>query len=362
MKCLLLKMLLIFIWLTSMIVCVWYIYSHGNVTPVISHRISRLHLKKSFPNSSRTCFNTGNKNTKVLKQVMERYNEKWKKQEDNMNRLRSELNNSCQGISEAIITQDNTPVGTQIKYDGEKNKLRKVTPNLFSTFSKEQPLKIFIRKTCAVVGNGGILVNSSCGEEINSAQIVIRCNLPPLGDSYNEDVGNKTDLVTANPSILLEKFQGLTEWRRPFLETMSNYGDSLLLLPAFSYIPNMPLSLRALYTLQEFGSPARPVFLNPRYLSCLARFWNSRGLAVARLSTGFIAASLALELCSDVRLYGFWPFPLHPSGCHPLANHYYDNRLGKKVHKMDAEFERLLSLHKEGVLKVHLGECQTDPR
>lgn len=103
---------------------------------------------------------------------------------------------------------------------------------------QENPFVNTTWDTCSVVGNGGILANSSCGEKIDSAQFVIRCetenllhnnylflsnivrnkftdhfplspflrcNLPPLENGYERDVGNKTDLVTANPSILMEK-------------------------------------------------------------------------------------------------------------------------------------------------------------
>ncbi|XP_030231057.1 alpha-2,8-sialyltransferase 8F isoform X1 [Gadus morhua] len=215
--------------------------------------------------------------------------------------------------------------------------------------------------TCSVVGNGGILSNSTCGEMIDSAQFVIRCNLPPVENSFLKDVGNKTNLVTANPSIFHQKFRGLQERRRPFMESMRRYNDSLMLLPAFSYSMNTAVSLRALYTIEDFESPIRPVFLNPEYLLNLHSFWSSKGLN-KRLSSGLMVASLALELCTNVHLYGFWPFDQHPLLQQPLNNHYYDNVPSKNVHAMPAEFDHLLRLHEQGVLKIHLGECRPSSR
>ncbi|XP_014059515.1 alpha-2,8-sialyltransferase 8E isoform X2 [Salmo salar] len=294
----------------------------------------------------------------VTEKVVERYSHSWKKQEDKFRNFRSLLSNRCHGLTKAMVTQANTPLGSKVVYDGEKRKPLQVTPELFSTFAKENPFVNTTWDTCSVVGNGGILANSSCGEKIDSAQFVIRCNLPPLENGYERDVGNKTDLVTANPSILMEKYGGLQERRRPFVESLRSYGDSLMLLPAFSYGHNTPVSLRALYTIQDFDSPSRPVFLNPEYLQSLARFWQGQGLRTVRLSTGLIVASLALELCANVHLYGFWPFNKHPHRHQNLTNHYYDDRQSKKtVHAMPAEFDHLLRLHTQGVLRIHLGEC-----
>uniref|UniRef100_A0A8C5BEE6 Alpha-2,8-sialyltransferase 8F-like n=1 Tax=Gadus morhua TaxID=8049 RepID=A0A8C5BEE6_GADMO len=217
--------------------------------------------------------------------------------------------------------------------------------------------------TCSVVGNGGILSNSTCGEMIDSAQVWTfsrcKCNLPPVENSFLKDVGNKTNLVTANPSIFHQK--GLQERRRPFMESMRRYNDSLMLLPAFSYSMNTAVSLRALYTIEDFESPIRPVFLNPEYLLNLHSFWSSKGLN-KRLSSGLMVASLALELCTNVHLYGFWPFDQHPLLQQPLNNHYYDNVPSKNVHAMPAEFDHLLRLHEQGVLKIHLGECRPSSR
>ncbi|KAM9345885.1 alpha-2,8-sialyltransferase 8F isoform 2-T2 [Symphorus nematophorus] len=295
----------------------------------------------------------------VIDKVIERYSHTWKKQEASYKDFRSQLSSMCHGSDKAIVTQANTPVGKKLVYDGEKRRTLQVTPEIFSTFTKERPFQNKTWDTCAVVGNGGILSNSGCGKMIDSAQFVIRCNLPPLKDGYEKHVGVKTDLVTANPSILLEKYGALMGHRLPFVESLRTYGDSLLLIPAFSFGHNTPVSLRAVYTIEDFKSPTRPVFFNPEYLQSLALFWRSKGLQAVRLSSGIIMASLALEICNNVHLYGFWPFSNHPDGSHTLTNHYYDDRQTKtKFHAMPVEFELLLRLHSQGVLRLHLGDCE----
>lgn len=150
------------------------------------------------------------------------------------------------------------------------------------------------------------------------------------------------------------------ERRRPFVESLRPYGQALMLLPAFSYGHNTPVSLRALYTLEDFGNNGPlPVFLNPEYMRRLSEFWRGRGLKSVRPSTGLIMASLALEICANVHLYGFWPFSIHSDDKRRITNHYYDDRESKKnVHSMPSEFEHLIKLHDQGVVRIHLGECQ----
>ena len=53
------------------------------------------------------------------------------------------------------------------------------------------------QKTCAVVGCSGILLNSSCGEEIDAHDFVIRTNLPGLR-GFEADVGKKQNITTLN--------------------------------------------------------------------------------------------------------------------------------------------------------------------
>ncbi|KAM4531107.1 alpha-2,8-sialyltransferase 8F [Odontesthes bonariensis] len=330
---------------------IWYTLdnNHSSKVPQRQHP-----QKKSASETSQSCKDC----SETINKVIERYSRGWKKQEENYQNFRTQLSSKCHGFDKAIITQANTPMGSKLVYDGEKKRSIKVTPEIFSTFAKGHPFSNKTLHTCAVVGNGGILVNSSCGKRIDSNQFVIRCNLPPLSNGYEKHVGIKTDLVTANPSILFEKYGALMGRRRPFVESLRSYGTSLLLLPAFSYGHNTPVSLRTFYTIEDFGSPTQTIFFNPEYLQSLALFWRSQGLNTVRLSTGIIMASLALEVCANVELYGFWPFGVHPHGRHALTNHYYDNRQTKtKFHAMPAEFDLLLKLHSQGVLRLHLENC-----
>uniref|UniRef100_A0A8C7WWZ5 ST8 alpha-N-acetyl-neuraminide alpha-2,8-sialyltransferase 6 n=1 Tax=Oryzias sinensis TaxID=183150 RepID=A0A8C7WWZ5_9TELE len=277
--------------------------------------------------------------------------------------FRSQLNSKCHGLEKAIITQANTPQGTKLVYDADRKRTLVVNAEVFNTFIKENPFPNKTWDSCAVVGNGGILANSSCGKTIDSAQFVIRCNLPPLSNGFEKDVGIKSDIVTANPSIITEKFFSLMRRRRPFAEAMRIYGNSMVLLPAFSFGQNTPLSVRAFYTLEDFESSARAVYFNPEYLRNLANFWRSEGLKSPRLSTGIMMASIALEVCSEVHLYGFWPFDVHPYSHQALTNHYYDDRKAKnKFHAMPTEFNLLLQLHRKGVLRLHLGDCTPDEK
>ncbi|XP_058269405.1 alpha-N-acetylneuraminide alpha-2,8-sialyltransferase-like isoform X4 [Hemibagrus wyckioides] len=298
--------------------------------------------------------------SEIIANLLANYTSIWTKQEKNLISFRSLLSDSSDAISNATVSQENSPVGKTFTFDGDPKRSLEVTPALFNLFPKESPFKTAPWDSCAVVGNGGILANSSCGKQIDSASFVIRCNLPPLSNGHERDTGNKTDLVTANPSILVEKYHALNEHRRSFVENIQIYGDALLFLPAFSFHRNTAVSLRALYTMEDFNSHGpRPVFFNPEYLSNLAKFWHDQGIHSLRLSTGIMVASLALELCNNVHLYGFWPFGIHPYTQQPLSNHYYDDRpVNKRMHAMPAEFEALLNLHNKGIIRLHLDECE----
>ncbi|XP_053861103.1 alpha-2,8-sialyltransferase 8E-like [Malaclemys terrapin pileata] len=272
-----------------------------------------------------------------------------------LGQYREQLGSCCNASDDLVLTQNNTQLGSQIVYDAQRNKKHPVKEELLEMLPQVSPFQGAPYECCAVVGNGGILRNSGCGPEIDHAQFVIRFNLPPM--DFADDVGTKSSVVTMNPSILHARFRGLSRWRRPFAEVVGAYGAPLLLIPAFSFVGQSTVSFQALYTLEDFGSPARAIFMNPEYLARLDGHWRSRGLRAKRLSSGFMLVNAALELCQHLTLYGFWPFPTDPEG-RLLPHHYYDNQPPKPgVHTMPDEFTRYVGMHMQGALRLHLGRC-----
>ncbi|XP_041476546.1 uncharacterized protein LOC121424533 [Lytechinus variegatus] len=77
-----------------------------------------------------------------------------------------------------------------------------------------KPIKIFLKgisvnetsvskiseraKSCALVGNSGILLNSGCGDLIDESELVVRMNLAKIGQEYSSDVGSKVSYMTIN--------------------------------------------------------------------------------------------------------------------------------------------------------------------
>lgn len=67
------------------------------------------------------------------------------------------------------------------------------------------------RDKCAIIGNGGILLNSHCGRDIDTEyDYVIRANLAKLR-GYTSDVGSKTTLMLMNGEATRQLFSLLTD-------------------------------------------------------------------------------------------------------------------------------------------------------
>ncbi|ROL01472.1 Alpha-2,8-sialyltransferase 8F [Anabarilius grahami] len=273
--------------------------------------------------------------------------------ERELNRIRLQF--CCNATESFIVTKRNTAVNQTIPYETSTTKTYKMTAELHSMLPEDIPWSGQRLDRCAVVGSGGILKNSSCGREIDSADFVIRFNLAAVNDS---DVGMKTDLITVNPSQI--RFKNLGTNPDPLLEKVSVYGNASLIMPAFAYTFCTSQSIKTLKVLQPIRPQQPVVFFSPSYLRTLDRFWKGRGLREVRLSTGFMLISTALELCEHVHVYGFWPFSSDLQE-RPVPYHYYDQlKPHRYMHKMPEEFVRLLQLHSQGALTLHLQPCSSD--
>lgn len=153
------------------------------------------------------------------------------------------------------------------------------------------------------------------------------------------------------------RFHKLEKWRRPFFRVLQMYKNASVLLPAFYTIRNTLVSFRVKYLLDDFGSPQQVYFFHPLYLLSVSRYWLNLGVRAKRISSGLILVTAALELCEEVHLFGFWAFPMNPSGFH-IMHHYYDNVKPKPgFHAMPSEIFAFLHLHSRGILHVHTGTC-----
>ncbi|XP_043923475.1 alpha-2,8-sialyltransferase 8F isoform X2 [Protopterus annectens] len=250
----------------------------------------------------------------------------WEKQPNELQALRLQLSICCNATNNFIVSRNNTPLGTNISYEVDRRRTIAVTWNIFRMLPESQALMGYPYKTCAVVGNSGILRNSSCREEIDHADFVFR-------------------------------YDKLTEKIEPFLNRVSSYGKAFLLLPAFSYRSNTAVSFKVYHIMEHVQADQKPIFFHPNYLRNLAKFWRSQGIKAYRLSSGFMLVSVALELCEDIRLYGFWPFSRTTEG-KKINHHYYDDQSPKPgFHAMPTEFYQYLKLHSKGIVKVQLGKC-----
>ncbi|KAF6133129.1 ST8 alpha-N-acetyl-neuraminide alpha-2,8-sialyltransferase 6 [Phyllostomus discolor] len=282
----------------------------------------------------------------------------WKRQVEEYENFRAKLASCCDAVQNFIVSQNNTPVGTNMSYEVESKNEILIRKAIFNMFPVSQPFVEHRYNQCAVVGNGGILSKSLCGAEIDKSDFVFRCNLPPTTGNVSEDVGSKTNLVTVNPSIIRLKYRNLKEKKAEFLEDIATYGDAFLLLPAFSFRANTGASFKVYNTLKESNARQKVIYFHPRYLKNLALFWRTKGLIEYRLSSGFMIASAAVELCENVKLYGFWPFSKTVQDT-PVSHHYYDNKLPKRgFHEMPKEYSQILQLHMKGILQLQFNKCE----
>ncbi|XP_004703155.1 alpha-2,8-sialyltransferase 8E [Echinops telfairi] len=304
---------------------------------------------------------------------------KWALNVTEANHFKSTLTRCCNAPSFLFTTQKNTPLGTKLKYEVDTSGVYHINQEIFRMFPKAKPsVARCITGTLARRGSAeevpevvmsnrmeaecdSLHTPGSCQAKDTAVHCISggqgRCNLPPISEKYSADVGVKTDVVTVNPSIITDRFHKLEKWRRPFFRVLQVYPNASVLLPAFYNTRNTDVSIRVKYVLDDFESPQAVYYFHPQYLVNVSRYWLSQGVRAKRISTGLILVSAALELCQEVHLFGFWAFPMNPSGLY-ITHHYYDNVKPRPgFHAMPSEIFNFLHLHSRGILRVHTGTC-----
>ncbi|XP_061898551.1 alpha-2,8-sialyltransferase 8B isoform X2 [Entelurus aequoreus] len=205
--------------------------------------------------------------------------------------------------------------GDVVHYVFDRHSTTNISENLYRLLPTVSPMKNQHHRLCAIVGNSGILLNSSCGPQIDSHDFVIRCNLAPV-EEYSDDVGRRTNLVTMNPSVVQRAFQDLVddEWRQRFLRRLQSLSGSVLWIPAFMAKGGEERVEWALRLIRQHTVDVRTAFPSLRLLHAVRGYWLTNNVHIKRPTTGLLMYTMATRFCQEIHLYGFWPFPHDPQG------------------------------------------------
>ncbi|KAL6506459.1 Glycosyltransferase 29 (sialyltransferase) [Orobanche gracilis] len=195
-------------------------------------------------------------------------------------------------------------------------------------------------KSCAVVGNSGILLKSEYGELIDSHEAVIRLNNART-KSFERSVGSKTNVSFINSNILHLCARRIGCSCHP-------YGDTV---PIVMYICQPGHFFD--YVVCSSSHKAPLIVTDPRFDVLCARIVKYYSLkrfiamtgkdvgewgpthdeATFHYSSGMEAVMLALGVCEEVSVFGF-------GKSKSAKHHYHTNQKGElSLHDYEAEYE-----------------------
>ncbi|XP_071956488.1 CMP-N-acetylneuraminate-poly-alpha-2,8-sialyltransferase-like [Antedon mediterranea] len=213
-----------------------------------------------------------------------------------------------------------------------------------------------LQGSCAVVGSAGILLNSSCGREIDAHDFVFRGNLAQT-IGFEQDVGSKIDMMVLNDASTARSGICLTNstnaCHNNSYDTFNQLNYAYVWISKFDATRNATFAHKLVIGINQNKLRVKIVYPYRGILGLVKRFWKNNNP-----SLGLIMYTAAATMCRRVSLYGFYPFYELPNG-QPLKHHYYDNRKLNYTtnHHMPAEYKLFKSLNKSRALRLVSDKC-----
>ncbi|XP_071961305.1 CMP-N-acetylneuraminate-poly-alpha-2,8-sialyltransferase-like [Antedon mediterranea] len=213
------------------------------------------------------------------------------------------------------------------------------------------------QRTCAVIGNGGILLNSGCGAEIDAHDFVMRSNLAPIKEFVN-DVGNETNVMTNNGfgsrRLLYCAKTGDKSCEGQFrVGRFREFPNAVIWFSKLTSVPTLDHRTYVNFFRRNnlYNLVAYP-FKNLKGL--LRRFWNMTDYP----SSGLFLYTAAVPFCDMISLYGFYPFSTAPDGRTIL--YHYEGKTEVEFnnsHNMPSEYRKLTEMSKQGYFRMVTDKC-----
>ncbi|XP_066264191.1 CMP-N-acetylneuraminate-poly-alpha-2,8-sialyltransferase-like [Branchiostoma lanceolatum] len=259
------------------------------------------------------------------------------------------------------IIKSQAHLGQGLEHEMKTTKKFKIGKYFYKLIPESPPLLGKHFRSCAVVGNSGILLDSGCGPQIDSADFVFRSNLAAI-EGFENDVGTKSNFTTMNPSVLKHDYKGFSKndkLKEKFINRLRLIRDQILHIPAFVSHGSDQYTQ---YTNMMIVKRHLPIKLSyaPRNVNAkMTALWQNSEFKPKRPSTGNNLFALAACLCDQIHMYGFYPFSEDEKG-RKIKYHYYGNIGNLPKHEMPEEYRAFLTFHQRKALVLHTEPCNDD--